>query len=166
MGRHIVSGVGEDGRSAIVSTQEKASFAATDFSDLTDDSEIQIGDKQARKSIANLFAADRIDSLQRQSTGHLLPIPTPPGGALWLEMKFDGYYETEFHRTDSIDFHYMVDGKVELILENGSVTLEKGDTVLIPGVVHRWRTDTSWHSSLLVIGVPPSGKGAAGTQSA
>lgn len=155
MGRHTVTGVGTDGRSTVISTQEKASFAAADFSDLSDNSDIQVGVNEAKKSVANLFAADRVDAVARQSTGHLLPIPTPPGGVLWLEMKFDGYYETEFHRTDSIDFHYMVDGTVELILENGSVTLEKGDTVLVPGVVHRWRTDTCWHSNLLVIGVSP-----------
>jgi mannose-6-phosphate isomerase-like protein (cupin superfamily) len=155
MGIHAVTGVGKDGRSTVISVEEKASFAADGFDEMTDASVIH-GDKDdTRKSIAKLYDADRPAVCERPASGELLPIATKPNGALWLEMKFDGHYETEFHRTDSIDFHYIVSGEVELILEEGCITLRAGDTAILPGIVHRWRSPVSWHSNLFVIGLDP-----------
>lgn len=156
MSIHVITGFGSDGRSTVITIQEKADFAAAGFDELTDDSAIQTNENKARPSITKLYEGDRPGIFERPATGELLPIATPPHGALWLEMKFDGYYETEFHRTDSIDFHYIVDGEVELILENGSITLRAGDSVILPGVLHRWRSPKSWHSNLFVIGLEPA----------
>lgn len=156
MGKHTITGIGPDGRSTVISTEEKATSAASSFEGIADDSSILSDKIETRKSIARLFEADRPGILARPASGHLLPIATPPHGALWLEMKFDGHYETEFHRTDSIDFHYIAGGEVELILEDGSVTLTAGDSVVVPGVVHRWRSETAWHSNLFAIGLEPA----------
>lgn len=155
MSIHVITGTGSDGRSTVITIQEKASFAAAGFDELTDDSAIQASGNEAKPSIAKLYENDRPGVIDRPTAGELLPIATPPHGALWLEMKFDGYYETEFHRTDSIDFHYIVGGEVELILEDGSVTLRAGDSAMLPGVVHRWRSPKYWHSNLFVIGLEP-----------
>jgi mannose-6-phosphate isomerase-like protein (cupin superfamily) len=156
MSIHVVTGYAPDGRSIVVSAEEKASFAAMGFSELTDDSAIRSSENAATPLIAKLFDSDTPAICPREARGELLPIPTPPNGALWLEMNFEGFYETEFHRTDSIDFHYIVGGEVELILEDGSITLRAGDTVVLPGVVHRWRSRNSWHSNLFVIGMEPA----------
>ena len=153
---HVITGVSAAGLSIVISAEEKSSFAAAGFDELTDDSMIQSGDNKAKPSIAKLYESDSPTFSPRPSTGDLLPIATPPHGALWLEMRFDGFYETEFHRTDSIDFHYIVSGEVELILEDGSVTLRSGDSVMLPGVLHRWRSPKSWHSILFVIGLEPA----------
>lgn len=155
MSIHVVTGVGSDGRSTVISSGEKASFAADGFGEMTDDSQIHSEPDETRKSIANLYASDNPALCERPASGDLLPIATPSHGALWLEMKFDGHYETEFHRTDSIDFHFIVDGEVELILEDGSVNLRASDTVIVPGVIHRWRSEKFWHSNLFVIGLEP-----------
>lgn len=160
MSIHVITGYGPDGRSKVISSEAKASFAAAGFDELTDDSAIQSSENNAKPSIAKLYESATPGVFERPGTGDLLHIPTPPNGALWLEMKFDGYYETEFHRTDSIDFHYIVAGEVQLILEHGSVTLRTGDTAMLPGVVHRWRSEKSWHSNLFVIGLEaPAGAG-------
>lgn len=156
VGKHTVTGIGPDGRSTVLSTAEKATSAASGFAGLADDSTIRNDHDSARKSIARLYEAERPGIVPRPASGDLLPIATPPHGALWLEMKFEGHYETEFHRTDSIDFHTIVAGEVELILEDGSVTLTAGDSVVVPGVVHRWRSERAWHSSLFVIGLEPA----------
>jgi mannose-6-phosphate isomerase-like protein (cupin superfamily) len=158
---HVITGYGADGRSTVLSTEEKASFAAAGFDELTDDSVIQSRENKAIPSIAKLYESDTPGVCDRPAAGELLPIATPPHGALWLEMKFDGYYETEFHRTDSIDFHYIVGGEVELILEDGGVTLRAGDTAMLPSVLHRWRSEKSWHSNLFVIGLEPPRAGGA-----
>jgi mannose-6-phosphate isomerase-like protein (cupin superfamily) len=156
MAVHVITGYGPGGRSTVISSEVKSSFAAAGFDDLTDDSVIQASGNAAKPSIAKLYESDRPGIFDRPATGTLLPIATPPHGVLWLEMKFDGHYETEFHRTDSIDFHYIVAGEVELILEDGSVTLRAGDSAMLPGVVHRWRSVRSWHSNLFVIGLEPA----------
>lgn len=155
MGVHVVTGVAKNGRSTVISVEEKASLAADGFDEMTDTSVIHDGKDESCQSIAKLYDADRPTECERPASGELLPIATRPGGALWLEMKFDGHYETEFHRTDSIDFHYIVSGEVELILEEGSVTLKAGDTAILPGIVHRWLSSVSWHSNLFVIGLDP-----------
>jgi mannose-6-phosphate isomerase-like protein (cupin superfamily) len=155
MSVNVVTGVGKDGRSTVISVEEKASFAADGFDEMTDTSVIHDGKDDSRQSIAKLYDIDHPTACERPTSGELLPIATKPGGALWLEMKFDGHYETEFHRTDSIDFHYVVSGEVELILEDGRVTLKGGDTAILPGIVHRWRSAVSWHSNLFVIGLDP-----------
>ena len=156
MGRHVVTGLGPDGRSTVISAEDKATFAVGGFDDLADDPAISANRATVKQSIARLYECDDPTVGERPATGYLLPIGIKPGGALWLEMKFDGPYETEFHRTDSIDFHTMVGGEVELILETGSITLRTGDTVLVPGVIHRWRSAAIGHSSLLVIGMEPA----------
>lgn len=156
MGIHVVTGTGPDGRSTVISAEEKSTLAAQGFDEFTDDSAIHADKDETRKSITKLYEAARPAGTRRPATGDLLPIATPPGGALWLEMAFEGHYETEFHRTDSIDFHFIVSGEVELILEDGSVTLRAGDTAMLPGVVHRWRSEKSWQSNLFVIGLDPA----------
>ena len=153
MAIHVITGYRPDGRSTVISTEEKTSIAVANFDALTDDSLIHGRKNKAKPSIAKLYEGKQPGVFPRPASGELLPIATPPHGALWLEMKFDGHYETEFHRTDSIDFHYIVGGEVELILEEGSVTLRAGDSVMLPGVVHRWRSLRSWHSNLFVIGL-------------
>src|SRR4029079_16186209 len=123
------------------------------FGEVGDVSEINSANDKAKRSIVKLHESDKPGVFPRPAPGHLLPIATPPHGVLWLEMKFDGHYETEFHRTDSIDFHYVIAGEVELILEDGSVTLRAGDTVMLPGVVHRWRSERLWHSNMIALGL-------------
>jgi hypothetical protein len=44
------------------------------------------------------------------------------------------------HTTDTIDFEVVLDGTVELELDDGKfVTLQVGDTVVQNGTRHRWR---------------------------
>ena len=43
------------------------------------------------------------------------------------------------HTTDTLDINHVISGEVELLLEEGrSVTLQAGDSVVIPGVPHGW----------------------------
>ena len=43
------------------------------------------------------------------------------------------------HATDTLDFVVVLRGRIELILETGSVELEAGDCVVDRGVAHAWR---------------------------
>jgi quercetin dioxygenase-like cupin family protein len=43
------------------------------------------------------------------------------------------------HETPTVDYAVLVAGEVELGLEEGSVVLRAGDTLLVNGVQHSWR---------------------------
>lgn len=44
-----------------------------------------------------------------------------------------------FHRTQSIDYVFVLDGPVELVLDDGSVTVQPGDCVVQRETNHAWR---------------------------
>ena len=44
------------------------------------------------------------------------------------------------HSTNTIDLQYVIDGEMDLLLEDGVVQLRAGDSVVIPGIEHAWRT--------------------------
>jgi hypothetical protein len=155
MAYHVVAGIGPDGRSTVISREQRVvkSPSAAGF-DAGDDG-IRPDDGGAAFMLANLYNADPDPKIDRPNRGHLLPVPFPPGAFQWLEMKYDGAYTTELHRTDSIDLHYIVAGGTELVLENGSVKVSAGDTIVVPGVVHAWRSTTGVTSNIFAIGLRP-----------
>ena len=47
--------------------------------------------------------------------------------------------EHGFHTTRTIDFDFLVDGELTLVVDEGSVPLEKGDFVIQQATRHAWR---------------------------
>jgi quercetin dioxygenase-like cupin family protein len=46
---------------------------------------------------------------------------------------------TNWHRTNTIDYEYIVSGRIDLLMEDGSaITLEAGDVNVQLGGVHQW----------------------------
>jgi quercetin dioxygenase-like cupin family protein len=43
------------------------------------------------------------------------------------------------HHTDTVDFDLVVEGTIELILDDGAHALQSGDCVFMTGVDHGWR---------------------------
>ena len=88
--------------------------------------------------------------------GELLPIVRGPGIARWSFVDFPPGTTTPFHHTDSIDFDVILDGRVDLVLDDGPHPLEAGDAVVMNGVDHGWAThDERCRMSVVVIGTPP-----------
>ncbi|MDR6989203.1 mannose-6-phosphate isomerase-like protein (cupin superfamily) [Paenarthrobacter nitroguajacolicus] len=50
------------------------------------------------------------------------------------EVEADG-----FHRTQTVDYVFVLDGPVELVLDDSSVTVQPGDCVVQRGTNHAWR---------------------------
>lgn len=44
-----------------------------------------------------------------------------------------------FHRTQTVDYVFVLDGPVELVLDEGSVVVQPGDCVVQRGTNHAWR---------------------------
>lgn len=58
----------------------------------------------------------------------------------WHRTVFGPDTSARKHSTPTFDVDLVITGEVDLVLENGEVRLGPGDTVVIPGVVHGWRT--------------------------
>jgi mannose-6-phosphate isomerase-like protein (cupin superfamily) len=56
-----------------------------------------------------------------------------------------------FHRTATVDYVVVLDGPVELVLDEGSVTVEPGDCVVQRGTNHAWRNHGTQPVRLLTV---------------
>jgi hypothetical protein len=63
-----------------------------------------------------------------------------PGQVLWHHVSWQGNVEVPMHNTDTIDFDFIISGSTTLILDDGEHELRAGDSVVVTGVDHAWRT--------------------------
>jgi quercetin dioxygenase-like cupin family protein len=88
--------------------------------------------------------------------GALVAVSAKPGLARWSFVGFPPRAATPFHHTDSVDFDVVLEGSVDLILDDGAHRLAAGDAVVMNGVDHGWQThDEACRMSVVVIGTPP-----------
>jgi len=62
-----------------------------------------------------------------------------------------GVDEEGFHRTPTLDYVYVLDGPVELVLDDASVVIEPGDCVVQRGTNHAWRNHGARPIRLLAV---------------
>jgi mannose-6-phosphate isomerase-like protein (cupin superfamily) len=79
-----------------------------------------------------------------------------PGTVGWSFIDFPAQAKTAVHHTDSLDFDVVLEGSIELVLDDGAHRLGPGDGVVINGVDHGWQTaDLACRMSVVVIATPP-----------
>ena len=66
----------------------------------------------------------------------------PSGATCWAIFAFDPGLSTPFHHTATLDYDIVLEGEVTLGLEQGDILLRAGDCVVIPAVMHSWRTES------------------------
>jgi hypothetical protein len=82
-----------------------------------------------------------LDTTDRTDTATLGDIFTlPPGSSrFFIESMGPTAAPTSWHRTNTIDYEYIVSGRIDLLMEDGSsVTLGPGDVNVQLGGVHQW----------------------------
>lgn len=159
---HVVTGIGTDGRSTVISREERLLGAASEAGMPADDAPLRAVEYSSPVTIRQLFEAETTPLVERPARGTVLPVKSPPGGLLWIDMKFDGMSNQKLHRTDTIDLHYVTGGEVEIVLENGSAVLKPGDTLIVPGVLHGWRSANGWSATVFAVGIDPASGYASG----
>lgn len=88
--------------------------------------------------------------------GHLVAVGAEPGTARWNFIEFPAGSRTELHHTDSVDYDVVLEGSVNLLLDDGPHRLDAGDAVVVNGVDHGWQTEESGcRMSVVVIATPP-----------
>jgi quercetin dioxygenase-like cupin family protein len=79
----------------------------------------------------------------------------PPGSIRWLRAYFPPHQDWYVHHTDTLDFVNVMAGSLALVLDDGPHELRAGDSVLVRGVDHGWRTGAdSCTISGLMLGTP------------
>ena len=63
----------------------------------------------------------------------------PPGGVIARIVRWPPGFAIKLHRSATIDFCFVISGRLELLLEEGSATVGPGDCVVQRGTLHGWR---------------------------
>lgn len=87
-------------------------------------------------------------------TGSFFRMVTLPPDAVVRRMQEEsnehGLDDDGFHQTKTVDYVVVLDGPVELVLDDKSVTLEPGDAVVQRGTRHAWRNHGEQPVRLLI----------------
>jgi len=87
--------------------------------------------------------------------GDFLDIPVEPGEMKWFRVGFAPNQHWDTHHTDTIDFHTIVSGSIDLVLDDGPHRLEAGDSAVVAGVDHAWHTGPDGcATSIIIFGTP------------
>lgn len=134
--RCIVTGVDEAGRSCVVG--ETTFPAGLD-----------------RVSQEVFFSSSAL-SPRPPGRGSFTDLHVPPGGVRWLVVRFAPHQEAPSHHTDTLDLDTVLEGTMELVLDDGVHVLHRGDSVVVTGVDHAWRTGAeACVMSFALFGTPP-----------
>ncbi len=87
----------------------------------------------------------------------MIDLELAPGGTKWMMVELAADSVSKYHRTDTLDYDVILSGEVELVLETGAVTMRPGDSVVMSGVLHQWKTGPDGVTmSVVVLGIPPA----------
>ncbi len=79
-----------------------------------------------------------------------------PGRVSWVVVEYEPNLYFPMHNTDTIDFDIVLEGSVEVGLDDGLHLLESGDLIVMNGVDHSWTAGPAGCKiSVTMIGTPP-----------
>ena len=127
--RRVVTGVGPDGRSCVVSDGPVPEGAAW--------TEPGTG-RGADPWIVESLPVD-LAELADPTAHYVLQEWPSPGGAIARVISWEPGFAYPLHRSETLDVGWVLAGRVELILEDSSVELAAGDTIVQRGTMHGWK---------------------------
>ena len=138
--RRIITGTDSDGRSCVVR-------------------EVELAPPGGGVDVKSIFRTRSSPPPARpEGRGELMDLGVPPGISHWVVSRWAPHEEEVFHHTDTLDFDLVVDGSIELVLDDGSHRLGAGDCVVVTGVDHAWRAGPEGCTmSVVVVGTPAPG---------
>jgi quercetin dioxygenase-like cupin family protein len=127
--RRVVTGVNSSGHSTIVSDGQ-----VTDTACFSRPGQYAGCDLWMEEAVP----ADVLDQSDPMVDYSLQSSP-PPGGVIVRALTYEPGFSYPMHRTDTLDFIFVISGQLELILEDGSTVLNSGETLVQRGTAHAWR---------------------------
>ena len=76
---------------------------------------------------------------------------TPPNGTRLMVMDLFPGCRGAMHRTDTLDYVIVMEGEVEMLLDDSSVVLRAGDILVQQGTIHAWTNPTDKHARLAIV---------------
>jgi mannose-6-phosphate isomerase-like protein (cupin superfamily) len=65
--------------------------------------------------------------------------PPPPGGTIFRVLELQPGVAAEMHRTDTVDYVIMLEGEIDMEMDDGlEVHLDAGDVLVQQGTYHSW----------------------------
>jgi quercetin dioxygenase-like cupin family protein len=142
-----------------------------------------VADPESGFGVADVWALDRAPTGigdGADSLGEGFPLEPPVGGMSWRIIRLPAPdprapRERQFlavpgreptggrqgmHATDTLDLVTVLDGRIELEVEDGAVQLASGDTVVQRGTEHRWRVLDGRPCTYSVVMLRPDPSGA------
>lgn len=114
------------------------------------------GDAPQAQSSSNLWRTSQRNPLGCDPGQELTELKMPAGSSVcrivdippysvikeYAERGLPGHDKNGFHRTDSVDYIFIIEGDVSLVLDAGEVLLHPGDCVVQRATNHVWRNDS------------------------
>jgi hypothetical protein len=151
--RRVVTGVAPDGRSTLVTQgspaqifrigTERGSLEPHAHAGLSPSGDLGEPPADGGFVLAELWETDGGGDTGRdpETAGAGFELECPAGGTRLRVVVLGPHRTSSFHRTETVDYDVVLDGSVDLVLEDGSeVHLGVGDLVVLPAVNHQWRT--------------------------
>jgi len=143
--RRVITGLDEHGRSTVLlDGPAPVAFLVDENTQLSKIDEIS-ADMSPDPELGLVHELWRLDDQPSAIAADPTAPLTQPGFApatahtQWILTQMGAGAYTPMHSTPSVDYAVVVSGDVELGLENGSVHLSAGDTMLVNAVKHSWR---------------------------
>lgn len=64
--------------------------------------------------------------------------PPPPGGSRFVVIDYPPGNTGTMHRTETIDYIVVLAGEIDMVMDDSTVTLRAGDTMIQRGTNHAW----------------------------
>ena len=139
--RVLITGVDADGRSCVVGTEEHELSGNPDHPGFWS------------AEIARLLASP---PPRPPGRGSFLEIGLGVGEVGWHVIDYSPSLAYEVHHTDTVDLDLVLEGSIELTLDDGVHVLQTGDGVVMNGVDHAWRSGLDGcRLNVIQIGTPP-----------
>ena len=143
-GRRILTGLGEDGKSAIL-IDEPLAHSAGGAAMVWAAPALPIDNALPADAPFPVFSFDQMHA----------------GGASFMVMEYPAAMGEFWHATDTVECLAMLSGEIVFMTETGEVTLRAGDMLVDRGIVHCWRNDSGAPARAAIVMMPahPVGKG-------
>jgi quercetin dioxygenase-like cupin family protein len=156
--RRVIVGVGEDGRSRVVSDSASPHFAAAS-------DQVAFAELWLTPSPAPEPGGAFVDIASQAPRG---PEPEDPRGTLCRVVRFEpasatGEPAAQMHATKTVDYVYVISGELLCTLENGeSTAIRAGDILIQRGTAHAWSNPTEEPCVALFVQVGAPDHGTVG----
>jgi mannose-6-phosphate isomerase-like protein (cupin superfamily) len=105
---------------------------------------------------ATAYTAPTVLAPQPKGSSDFMDLQIASGRVRWLVIDYEADAEQEMHHTDTVDLDIVLQGSIELVLDDGPHLLRAGDGAIVNGVDHAWRSGAEGcRLSVTFIGTPP-----------